>query len=160
MEQVYMAGKGILAGICLFGALVAANAGQTEPREFELPSFEVEASKLEVTLPVAVKAAVPRLRANLAGTEITMTFSVASDGTTYAITHNARAFDDREAQLAAAMGLLLRSWRFEPAKDKNGKAIAIRMELPVKAILSGESRKTQYARLQLDHPKIRAVAKL
>ena len=154
-------GKVFIGLACLFGLLANVHAADdNHAAVFELPSFDVEAYKLEIKLPVPVTTNVPRLRPNLAGTEVVMTFSVAADGRTYAITDNARAFDDRQNQLAAAMGLLVKKWRFEPALDKDGKAIAVRMALPVRAVLSGEGGNKAYARLKLEQPTITAVAKL
>ena len=157
VRATFVAGGMIV--ICLIGLTTTLQAKE-EPIDFELPSYQVEALKLDIQLPVPVKSVVPRLRPNLAGTEVVMSFSVDENGKTYAINDNARAFDDRQKQLASAMGLLLRSWRFEPAQDKNGKAVAVRMAMPIKVVLNGESSKQGYARLKVAKPTLTAVAKL
>lgn len=146
-----------ILGIFLIAPLLfgESSAGQTKVSEKipELPSFEVRPF---ISLPVAVKVAKPVLPRSLAGTKITMTFTIGKDGIPrhirYPVTLNSQT-----ASLAAAMQSYLPYWRFDPAKDQLGNAHPVKVALPVEAVSKRNGNHGRYASINLSTPVLVAV---
>lgn len=135
-------------------------ADQDEPKgHFELPSFEVRPLDLglDLTLPVLSKMTVPRLRSNLRGTEVRMTFCIDKTGQLYSIHHDASPYDHRESQVGEAMKQKLKSWQFEPAVDKQGNRTVVKVALPVKVVAPGQGNSGEFANIALSEPVLLAV---
>jgi hypothetical protein len=125
----------------------------------ELPPFEVKPhlQLLDLTMPTPVKVVVPRLRNNLRGTEVRLTFYVGTDGEAYSINYDGSPFDDRRNQVGEAMRRMVKYWEFEPAMDKQGRAIVVKVALPVRVVAPGTGNAETYASLTLDSPVLLAV---
>ena len=108
-------------------ALSAANEQATTP-EHDLPEYQVK----DMSLPIPVKIVEPRLRSNLFGEQVKMYFTVTDKGQAIAIRTGTRSLYGRE--LAIALTKVLPKWEFEPARDKNGIAVKVKVCLPVTAV--------------------------
>jgi len=126
--------------------------------EFHLPSFDVDVFGKEMTLPVPVKVLAPRVHKGLNGTEVTMTFNISETGKVILIDDDASPFDDEKFELACLMYRKLRTWKFEPARDEDGNPIAVKVELPVIVVATGDVSKTELASISVKRPVIVAVA--
>jgi len=127
--------------------------------EFHLPSFDVDVFGKELTLPIPVKVLAPRVHKGLSGTEVTMTFNISESGKVILIDDDASPYDNEKFELACLMYRQLRTWKFEPARDEDGNAVAVKVELPVKVVARGDVAQTQLASISVKRPVIVAVAK-
>jgi hypothetical protein len=119
----------------------------------ELPSIEV---KPVISLPVATKVVEPNIYRALLGTEVRMTFKIGKDGRPYAI-RRPMDFDQDKSSLGSIMSGVLVYWRFEPARDAAGKALNVKVALPVKVVSPGKANANQYACIQYPQPVLLAV---
>ena len=55
---------------------------------------------------------------------------------------------------------VLKRWEFEPARDAQNNAVAVKVVLPVKAVSAGKGNAHRYAVVTLGTPTFVAVAKL
>lgn len=124
--------------------------------EFQFPSYDVDSFNLDITPPVVKEAVVPRLRTNLSGVKVSVTFHIGKDGFIHTIRDDASYYDDRANYVAIVMAQTLRSWKFEPALDKDGNPVAIKVRLPVE-IVKRSGNAHEYASLGLKKPVILAV---
>ena len=138
-------------------ALTAATDIDHHP-EFNFPAFEVEAYAQDITLPTPVKIVAPWVGKKLRGTEITMTFHISESGYVSLIEDDASRYDNDEFELACLMHRKLRQWRFEPALDKDGNAVCVKVKLPVSVLKEGSVPDGQVASLAFKRPVIVAVA--
>ena len=124
--------KSILVSIAILGAPFTAFSAQkdAEKKVFDLPTYKVE----DTTLPIPVKVVAPPVGGRLVGTEVRMTFSISVDGLTHNIRQQGITPDQESNDLVAAMTMVLLNWEFEPAKNKNGLPVAVKVVLPVKVI--------------------------
>ena len=150
-----------LFSIVLFlGAIGVAEAKSNgDIPEFHLPSFDVDALGVDLTYPIPQKTDPPRVHKGLNGTEVTMTFYISESGKVTLVDDDASPYNNEEFELACLMHRQLRSWRFDPARDDEGNAIAVKVSLPVKVVANGDVPKSQLASLSLKRPVIVAVAK-
>lgn len=137
-------------------AVLADESNKRDLPEFQLPSYDVDSFNLDITPPVVKEAVVPRLRTNLSGVKVTVTFHIGKDGFIHTIRDNASYYDDRANYVATVMAQTLRSWNFEPALDKDGNPVAIKVRLPVE-IVKRSGNAHEYASLGLKKPVILAV---
>ena len=147
----------ILSIIVTLGLTSSLQAAEDDTPE--LPPLEVKPhlQMLDLTMPAPLKVVVPRLRNNLRGTEVRLTFYVGTDGEAYSINHDSSPFDDRKNQVGEAMRRIVKYWEFEPAMDKQGNAIAVKVALPVRVVAPGTGNADKYASLSLDSPVLLAV---
>ena len=82
--------------------------------------------------PVAIKIDAPGVSRSQVGHEVRMVFKIKANGHTTDI-HSKEAFPDAQ-DLAAVMANVIRFWKFKPALNKEGKAISVSVELPVKVV--------------------------
>ncbi len=126
--------------------------------EFNFPAFEVEAYGLDIATPEPIKIVTPWVGKRLRGTEITMTFHISKSGYVTLIEDDASRYDNDEFELACILHRKLRQWRFEPARDRNGNAITVKVEMPVKVVPKGSVPASEVACIALKHPVIVAIA--
>ena len=148
--------KNLISSCCAVGiALLLMTAPPAEGKsnedhpEFELPSFEVDSIDMGLTLPTFTNAEMPNVTKSMVGTEVTMTFQISKLGYVNYIRSNASRFSEEEASLASVMSNYLRTWRFNPALDKDGNAVGIRVKLPVKVISGKRGSVSEYAKLDM-----------
>lgn len=147
----------MLVFLCAVGVTEAKSTGDIP--EFHLPSFDVDVLGKDMTLPVPVKVVAPSVHKGLAGTEVTMTFNISESGKITFIDDDASYYDNDEFELACLMHRKLRTWKFEPARDKQGNAVAVKVNLPVKVVGKDEISGTQLASISFKQPVIVSVAK-
>ena len=94
----------------------------------------------------------------LRGTEVTMTFHISTSGFVTMIDDDSSPYDNDEFELACLMHRNLKLWRFEPARDKDGNAVSIKVKMPVVVIPRGSAPNSELASLGLKRPVIVAVA--
>ncbi len=85
--------------------------------------------------PVAIKTVTPVIsQSTRDGLTVEMKFKVNREGRAVNIRPVRHHFnlDPEERDLATAMQSILSYWRFEPARDSNGRAIAAEVVLPIK----------------------------
>lgn len=148
----------IFVGMVLFAcsAAYADENNNNDLPEFQLPSYDVESFWFDITPPAVKTLEVPRLRSNMNGVKVTMTFNIGKDGKIAKIRDNASYYDERANYVATVMARTLKTWHFEPALDKNGDPIAIKVALPVQ-IVKRKGNAQQYASMNLQKPVILAV---
>ena len=138
----------------IFGVVAVTEAQQSEkPSEYTLPLYKIE----ELTPPIAEKVVVPRVRRSLRGTEVDMLFRISETGKPQSISDTAGARISQK-ELAIAMRSSLKRWEFEPARNPQGQAVAVKVRLPVKVVRKGEGNAKEYASFALGTPVIVAIA--
>lgn len=138
----------LLAAFTFLGA-EEANSDSTT-KEHQLPEYTVELS-----FPILTKAIPPRLSKSQIGHKVEMEFTVTDKGNTTNI-KSAEAFPVAQ-DLAAAMKRVIRHWEFEPARNRQGLPIAVRMTLPVRVVRDGENAE-QYAAIATVNPTVAALS--
>lgn len=136
-----------------------AATGNGDLPEFPLPSREVDAYKIDLNLPVPIKVEAPKVHKGLIGTKVTMSFSILKSGKVTVTGHNAGYYDNEAYELALIMNRKLRTWRFEPARDKDGNAVSVKVKMPVEVVPFKKTSDDQLANLSLSRPVIVAIAK-
>lgn len=127
--------------------------------EFYLPSLDVDAISMDIQLPKPVKVTAPAVHRGLNGTELTMTFYISKSGKVTLIDDDASPYNNEEFELACLMHRKLRTWQFEPARDRDGNAISVKVELPVEVVAKGSVPSVQLASISVKRPVIVAVSK-
>ena len=151
--------------MALFSLVLTLGAvGNSEARsdemlpEFNLPAFDVEAFGIDIVSPTPVRLAAPAVGNRLTNTEITMTFHISKSGWVTMVDDDASPYDNKEFELSCLMHRALRKWRFEPARDKDGNAICVKVKMPVKVVPQETVSSNRLAYLNLNRPVIVAVA--
>ena len=139
----------------LFPALEADDSKQIH----DLAPFEVDSLWVDNDLTPAhpTKVVSPALTKYVRGTEITMTFIIDRRGNTSYIRSDANPFDPKTKSLEALMQDALSHWEFKPAHDENGKAVAVKVALPVKVVSQKSEDSRMYASLRVQKPVLLAV---
>jgi hypothetical protein len=125
-----------------------------------LPGYDVMGQWLEHNLspphPVVYNA--PRMPERMAGTKVRMLFNINQDGTVSGIKSEANLFDYKECWLSSRMQAKLKTWQFEPARNKdNRKPVRVKVALPV-VVVDQDDRKTDgYACIGMRQPILLAV---
>lgn len=135
--------------ICiLFAGLSSASAQSQEGtmRSYTLPTFTVEG----FSDPELKSYVTPRVSTDYVGSDIMMYYTIGKTGKIHGIRSNA-AF--KGAELANAMGLALRNWKFEPATNSAGEPVPIRVAMPVEVVAPG-SGSAAYASIQVAGMKL------
>jgi hypothetical protein len=143
-------------GLLFIAAQTAEGKSNEDYPEFDLPSYEVENYRLDITPPVPDKVIVPRFRPSLIGVEVRLTFRIGKDGSVDSISDDVSYYDDGGRYVANAMATTLKSWHFEPALDKSGNPVAVKVALPV-IVTKKKGNAHRYASLSLKEPVILAV---
>jgi len=150
----------LLTAIFLLGGLGMAQAkSNADIPEFHLPSFDVDAIGIDLTQPIPLKADPPAVHEGLKGTEVTMTFYISESGRVTQVEDDSSPYNNEEFELACLMHRQLRTWKFDPARDVEGNAVAVKVIMPVMVIEKGELRKSELASISVKRPAIVAVAK-
>lgn len=152
-------GLGLFLAMLIVGTAASAGAGgDKELPEFQLPSYDVKAIGTELELPVPVTIVNPIVGRELVGAKVTMTFRISKDGHIGYIRSNASRFDDQQVNLASVMAYYLRAWEFNPAMDKDGNAVAVKLRMPVEVVSDAGGIKEHTASIELGRSTIVAVA--
>ncbi|MDA1069112.1 MAG: hypothetical protein O3C43_21715 [Verrucomicrobia bacterium] len=141
-----------LIGLNLVSLTAIAAKEETTSRDYQLPTYKVE----DMTLPVPTKVVTPRLRSGLFGEEVKMLFTITDKGHAIHI-RSSRPFSDNPT-LAGSLSQVIGKWEFEPARDKNGSAMTVKVSLPVKVVRKGDSS-GYTASLALGKPTLVAKSK-
>ncbi|MCZ6672684.1 MAG: hypothetical protein O7C75_07070 [Verrucomicrobia bacterium] len=136
-----------ICGFIFFPLALSAAESQASTREHTLPAYEV----VDVALPIPVKLVVPRVSGRLGGYQVRMIFNINADGRTTNIHKEVHSPEQEVNDLGETMKMAIRSWHFEPARDKDGNAIAIKLALPVKVVKNGGNAH-EYASLAFAKP--------
>ena len=116
-------------------ALNAANEQASQLKEYQLPEYTVE----DLSPPIPTKTVAPRVSHSQIGQEIKMLFGIDENGRAIA----PRAISSfADPDLRASMSIALSYWKFEPARDINGQAVAVKAALTVKVVKKIKGEKT------------------
>lgn len=121
---------------------------------YELPRYAVK----DITMPIPTKMVAPKINRQTSGREVEMIFRIGADGRPQCIYSNGN--DSQKSHfrsLESAMRAVLPYWRFEPALDKDGNAISVKVALPVR-IVNKDKEGVSYASIALAKPTILSVA--
>ena len=125
------------------GLVCCAEPGCHSGTSTETYTFE------DLTLPIPIKVVAPRIRSGQVGQEIKMLFTVTEKGQAIHI-RSSKPFSDSPT-LVGAMSQVLQVWKFEPALDARGKAVTVKVRMPVKVIKRAEESLAVVS-LKLDTP--------
>ena len=128
-----------LTGIGAFALIMAnlsAKEGVQADGSYELPSFNVGEI---VTLLAPTQIKEPVVKASMRGASFDMRLSIDENGNASNVDTVRPLFslglsNEEERDLAVQMIQLLSTWKFTPALDANGEAVAIKAIMPVKVI--------------------------
>ena len=128
-----------LTGIGAFALIMAnlsAKEGVKADGSYELPSFNVGEI---VTLPAPMQIKEPVVKASMRGASFDMRLTIDENGNASNVDTVRPLFslglsNEEERDLAVQMIQLLSTWKFTPALDANGEAVAIKAIMPVKVI--------------------------
>lgn len=128
-----------LTGIGAFALIMAnlsAKEGVQADGSYELPSFNVGEI---VTLPAPTQIKEPVVKASMRGASFDMRLTIDENGNASNVDTVRPLFslglsNEEERDLAVQMIQLLSTWKFTPALDANGEAVAIKAIMPVKVI--------------------------
>jgi len=138
--------------LCVIGlslvplALSAANEQASTP-EVELPEYKIEAS-----LPQPTHQPIPQIKSGYVGLDLKLKFTVNEKGRPESVRleKSLSSYSDiHKMSFASQMRDLVTRWKFEPARDANGQAVAVKVIMPVQVIKKGTTP-TAIATLILD----------
>ena len=111
-------------------------AGQVdESSAYDLPQYTIG----DITLPIPVEMNEPRVSYRDIGETAYFEFTVRTDGTTTGIKNKANAF--LTSDFAASIHNAIQGWKFEPAVDKAGNTIEVKVGIKVKAVAKANESK-------------------
>ena len=152
--------KSVITLIALFaicGLALPALEAKSDQESPELPTYKLEAFGTHLKAPIPVHVVNPQLNKEMVGLEIRMSFKISKNGNPHSIRHNAWPSDQEATRLGSIMQDCLRNWKFNPAVDKEGKAVAVKVNLPIRVVGNGDTTAESYARIILDEPVLVAV---
>ena len=142
-----------VCGLALLPLVLSAAKDQKAMPEYKLQEYR----HVDLTLPIPEKVVMPRLRGEFVGHTVRMKLTVGADGRVYNIAQKPRTFDEVTNSLAVVMKSSLKQWEFEPALDKAGNPIAVKIILPVEVVKAKRNTQT-YTALALSKPILIARA--
>ena len=149
--------KSIIALIAICCLALTALGAKSDQEIHDLPPYNVESFGTDLKAPIPVYVARPQLSKGMVGMEILLTFKISKHGYVHSIYHNASPSDQEEMSLVSTMRDCLRYWRFNPAVDKEGNAVAVKVNLPIKVVKRGDLATEGFAGITLDDPVLVAV---
>lgn len=123
-----------------------AQSSEEPLQTYILPSFTVDG----VADPELQSYITPRVPSALIGSKLTMYYTISAKGSVHGISSSG-AISQRD--LATIMTDALREWHFTPAVDNNGKAVAIRVAMPVE-IMAQDSTSNAYVSIDVKGMKL------
>lgn len=141
-----------LLSIAIISAPLAsfvANEDMSKSNRIDLPEYTVEEI---ISLPQPVHYPVPSVSKRLVGTTVKLRFTVNEKGRPegvrlekYLSNYRYESVINFASQLKANVS----NWKFEPAQDKNGNAIVVKVIMPVHVVKKG-GKTSALASLMLD----------
>ena len=143
-----------LITIALIAAPLATFAA-AKKTEYQLPTYTVE--EIE-TLPEPTHYPIPSVKSQFVGLNLKVKFTVNTKGRPESVRLEKplSSYSDVEKMtFASRLENAVKAWKFEPAMDKAGNAVAVKVILPVQVIEKGGAT-TAMASLVLDTSKDRS----
>ncbi len=122
----------LIAALTILSACTTFAGTEISNDTVELPSYTVAAID---AMPILTKSSLPRVSSDLAGFQVTLKFTINAKGkpTWVKSASSLRGIQfPRERDFAVQMIEAVKHWKFEPARDVNGKAKALTVLLPIK----------------------------
>ena len=124
----------LAASMIIIGISGASAQNLENPeRTYTLPGFTVEG----YSDPVLKAYNAPRVPESLIGSSIVMYYTIDTQGNVRGIRSSSPFFT--YSDLDAIMSNALRNWKFEPATNSAGDAVAIKVAMPVEVVPQGSA---------------------
>lgn len=139
--------KNTIIAIALISAPLATFAASE--KAYDLPVYKIEDI---ASLPEPTKSSIPSVKAQFIGMNLKVKFTVTADGKpqNVRLEKPLSSYSDVERMsFANRLQEYVKTWKFEPAIDMAGNAIAVKVIMPVQVIKKGAGT-TAVASLVLD----------